>query len=260
MSSSPLRDVALLGLVALGCACGRGPVPAREAAPSTTPDTGTPDGGARDAATLSHDATDATMTDTIDASLISARDQVALDEAISQLSDEHREGWEPAVAWLVSHPDLSRRALADIVDAGGTPANLAVDRAALALGEIGAVEDVETLARALARGEETRASKFAQALARHRSEEALAALIAATESPNIDVVQSAAMGLGTRGGATARSTLEALLDHADKRVRYSTVIALIDLGPKPSRAALTRRKALETDAEVRGAIRKALGR
>ena len=142
----------------------------------------------------------------------------------------------------------------------GSPANLAVDRAALALGEIGAVEDVATLARALARGGETMASKFALALARHRSDEAVAALTTATASPDIDVVRAAAMALGTRGGATARATLEALLDHADRRVRYTTVVALIDLGPRPSRAALKRRKTIETDAEVRGAIRKALGR
>lgn len=63
------------------------------------------------------------------------------------------------------------------------------------------------------------------------------------------------MALGARGGAAA---LEALLDHADQRVRYATVVAMIDLGPAPSRAALKRRRALEPDREVRTAIRKAL--
>ncbi len=261
MSSSPQRDFVLAGLAALACACGRGPVPAREAAPSTAPATATLDAGLRDAASSTLDLADAPMTGaTTDASPRSAQDQTALGDALARLSDEHREGWGPAVAWLVAHPALSRQALAEIVDAGGTAWDLEVDRAALALGEIGAVEDVATLARALARGGDVGASTFAQALAHHHSEEALAALVAATASPNIDVVQAAVTGLGTRGGATARSTLEALLDHADKRVRYSTVIALIDLGARPSRAALARRKAIETDAEVRGAIRKALRR
>lgn len=260
MSSSPQPDVALIGLVALLCACGRGPVPAREAAPGGLPAASTHDAGPRDAGVSRLDLADATMTDSTDASRLSAQDQAALDEALDALSDEHREGWGPAVAWLVAHPAMSRRALVNIVDAGGSPANLAVERAALALGEIGAAEDVATLARALARGEETRASDFALALARHRAEEALAALTAATASANVHVVQAAAMALGARGGAAARASLEGLLDHADARVRYTTVMALLDLGPKPSRAALKRRKALETDAEVRGAIRKALGR
>ncbi|MBK7071320.1 MAG: HEAT repeat domain-containing protein [Myxococcales bacterium] len=66
------------------------------------------------------------------------------------------------------------------------------------------------------------------------------------------------MALGARGGAAARATLEALLDHADQRVRCATVVAMIDLGPAPSRAALKRRRALEPDREVRTAIRKAL--
>ena len=74
------------------------------------------------------------------------------------------------------------------------------------------------------------------------------------------MVQAAAMALATRGGATARATLEALLDHPDASVRYTTVVALIYLGARPSRAALTRRKPIERDAEVRGALRKALRR
>ena len=198
--------------------------------------------------------------DATDAAPFSTADHDALGEALARLADEHREGWEPAVAWLVEHPTLSRNALRDMVDAGGSAADLAVARAALALGEIGAVDDVATLARALARGGETASSDFAQALAHHRSAEALAALIEATASPSIDVVQAAAMALATRGGATARATLEALLDHPDASVRYTTVVALIDLGARPSRAALTRRKPIERDAEVRGALRKALRR
>ncbi len=252
---------ALAGVVALACACGRGPVPAREAAPSASTAAAMSDAGPRDAALGPRDIADARMSSaTTDASPVAdpTPDQDALEEALAALSDEHREGWGPAVAWLVAHPALSRRALRDIVDAAGTSWNPAVDRAALALGEIGAAEDVATLARALARGGETRAFDFAQALAHHQSEESLAALIAATASSHIDVVQAAAMALGTRGGAAARATLEALLDHADQRVRYTAVVALIDLGPAPSRAALTRRRAIEPDREVRAAIRKAL--
>ena len=198
--------------------------------------------------------------DATDAAPFSTADHDALGEALARLADEHREGWEPAVAWLVEHPTLSRNTLHDMVDASSSATDLTIAHAALALGEIGAVDDVTTLARALARGGETASSDFAQALAHHRSAEALAALIEATASPSIDVVQAAAMALATRGGATARATLEALLDHPDASVRYTTVVALIDLGARPSRAALTRRKPIERDAEVRGALRKALRR
>lgn len=205
-SSVPPWHVAtfvLPGLAAI--ACGRGPAPTREPVPTDAQTVEARDAGPRDADTSDRDLADATAPDATDAAVFSTADEDALGDALARLSDEHREGWGPAVAWLVAHPQLSRRALADIVDAGGSPANLAVDRAALALGEIGAVEDVATLARALARGGETMASKFALALARHQSDEAVAALTTATASPDIDVVRAAAMALGTRGGATARA-------------------------------------------------------
>ncbi len=89
-SSSPHRDFVLACLAALTCTCGRGPVPAREAAPSASPVAATPDAGPHDANTPSLDLADAPMTAVTDASLVSPQDQAALGDALSGLYDERR--------------------------------------------------------------------------------------------------------------------------------------------------------------------------
>jgi HEAT repeat protein len=81
--------------------------------------------------------------------------------------------------------------------------------------------------------------------------------VAAAESSDDHVAQAVAGALGQRKDEGGRATLEKLLDHASSHVRYTTVLSIIELGAKPSRAALAKRKKIEKDAEVRGALRKA---
>jgi HEAT repeat protein len=258
MSSSRRRDLRFAAALIVVGGCGRPPAPReteREPGPSRA--------DAADAANTTSTA-DAAEIDALplDAPMpikptLSAEDERALDEAVGALDDEHRQGWSPAMKWLIDHPDLARPPLTEIVESGGSPAKMSVKRAATVLGEIGHPDDVPVLAAALARGEEIRSWQFAHALALHRDPAALAALDAATQSDNVHVVQAVAGALGTRQGDGVRPLLERLLDHERSEVRYTTVLSIIKQGAKPSRAALVRRKKIEQDAEVRGALRKA---
>lgn len=256
MSSSRRPDVAAAVLGVL-VACGRAPVapraePRDSLAPPPTDASPTIDAG------LPVDAPpDAPMGPT---ATLSARDQASLDDALAGLAGEHREDWGPAMAWLIEHPALARPPVISIVTRGGGPADMTVERAATVLGEIGHVDDVEVLARALARGGETTAWKLAQALALHRAPAALAALVAATQHDDTTIVRAATGALGSRHDGAARPTLEALLDDDRQEVRFTAVLALVELGPRGSRAALKRRMAVEPDGEVRGAIRRALAK
>ena len=73
-------------------------------------------------------------------------------------------------------------------------------------------------------------------------------------SSNIDTGKSADPFAATGD----RAVLEALLDHQEATTRYAAVEAIADIGAYESREALQRRKAIEPDGKVRGAIRKAL--
>lgn len=189
---------------------------------------------------------------------ISAEDQRALEEALGGLSGEHRSDWGPAMKWLIDHPDLSRSRIAEIVaDESGRRFVMEVKRAATVLGEISHPDDVPVLAAALARGGEVASWDFALALALHKDPTALDALTAAADSDDAHIAQAVAGALGARKDQAGRVALEKLLDHESSSVRYTTVLSIIKLGAKPSRAALAKRKKIEKDAEVRGALRKA---
>lgn len=255
MSSSRRRDARAALAAAALFGCGRTPVASHE------PDRdGTRAAAVVDAPAPTVTPADAPEPDAPMKPTLSPSDQAALDDAVRALSDEHPEGWRPAMSWLIAHPEPARPRLVAIVERGGGPADLAVERAATVLGEIGDPADVPVLAGALARGGELAAWGFGQSLAIHRAPEALAALIEATRADDRFAARAAAGALGSRHDQGGRAALEALLDHERSEVRYTAVLALIELGARPSRAALQHRKQVETDGEVRGALRKALAK
>ena len=257
MSSSHRPDVVAAVIAGALVACGRTPIAPRADHGDTTPPPVVDATAIHDAGLTVDAQPDAPMTPS---STISAHDRAALDDSLAGLASEHREDWGPAMAWLIAHPAIARPPMADVVARGGGPADMEVERAAIVLGEIGHADDVEVLAAALSRGGEIIAWKVAQALAIHRAPAALAALIAATEADDPTIVRAATAALGTRHDDAARPAIEGLLGDPRTEVRYSAVLALIDLGPRPSRAALKRHMSVEADGEVRGAIRRALSK
>jgi len=90
---------------------------------------------------------------------------------------------------------------------------------------------VALLAARLGAAHGTLAADAAHGLALHRDAAAGEALIAATRSPNPDVVGAAASALGERKDAGARPILERLLAHGDEGVRHRAKLALEDLAP-----------------------------
>lgn len=180
-----------------------------------------------------------------------------LDDHIGALYDEHPQDFGPAIQWLVAHPERARPALRAI--AAERKADLGTARALLTLGRIGDVADVELLAAAL-REARTHSQTWdaAKALGAHSTPEAAAALIAALASQQPEVAGAAATLLGERKEENARAGLESLLEHPHAGTRYRAVRALGALGAAGSAAALARRARIETDPDVKEALR-ALG-
>jgi HEAT repeat protein len=149
------------------------------------------------------------------------------EDSLAALGDEHQQGFGPAMQWLVEHPSEARpglRALLEQNDDG-----MATRRAFDVLGRIGNAEDVALLASRLSTARGTLAADAAHGLALHRDPAAGAALVAATESANADVVGAAASALGERKDTAARPVLERLLAHGDEGVRHRAKLALEEL-------------------------------
>ncbi|HEU0032907.1 MAG TPA: HEAT repeat domain-containing protein [Kofleriaceae bacterium] len=176
-------------------------------------------------------------------------------DAMHGLWSEHP-GDVRAAAWWKQHADevrpLLRALLEDTTDDGQGDA-----WAIRILGDLGDPADVDLLARVLATWPETARDAAGSALGAHASPAASAALIAATRADDVAIVGAATSGLGARkADPAARERLEQLLGHRDPTVRYRAVRAVHALGG--SRPALRARVKLETDPEVKAALRDAL--
>lgn len=177
-----------------------------------------------------------------------------LARALAGLDGEHAAEFAPAIEWLVEHPAAARPALIRVVEAGGSDAGMR--RAIEALGRIGDPGDVALLARQLAGAIGSFATAAARGLALHRDPAATDALIEAARGGTDDAALAATAALGERREPRARETLEALLDHADDRIRYRAAVGLHRTGSSSER--LRARLAVETDDEVRAAIERVL--
>ena len=180
-----------------------------------------------------------------------------LKDQLTGLTAERAFERDEAKAWLADHPGQSRPELIRIVqnDEAGPRTYAAME----VLGRIGDPADVPLLEARLRSGVELLCWEAARALEIHPAPEALAALRGNLDNTEGRVVAAAAVALGSRGDVHARPDLERLLDHADPTLRFKAVFALKLLGPQDSRAALERRRAVETDEEVAEALKELLG-
>lgn len=177
--------------------------------------------------------------------------------ALHTLGSEHGARDIPNVQWWRSNAEAVRphlRAmLADGTDDGGE------DRWAMQiLGDIGNPLDVDVLTSVLTTWKlDTARESAAAALGVHPAPAARDALISVTNDKNIDTASYATSALGSRkNDDVARARLEELLGHADQTIRFRAVNALAEMGG--STAALKKRRKIEKDAEVKGAIDQAL--
>lgn len=171
---------------------------------------------------------------------------------MARLASEHVHDQDAALTWLLGHRAESRLALIEVVKAG-QPVQQVLGALSL-LGRMGEPADVPLLAGVLTRGNPQFRWESAQALAQHRSPEALTALLEALEHSDPEVVSAAAVALGVRGDEAARAPLEQLLEHRDESVRYRAVYALRQLGAARSAEALRKQLAHERSADVRDLI------
>jgi HEAT repeat protein len=177
-------------------------------------------------------------------------------QQVDALSGEHAEDFGPAMQWLVGHPAQARPALLQLLREDRD--DLATRRAFEVLGRIGDAADVAVLATRLRAARGTLAGDAAHGLALHRAASAREALVSAARSEVPDVAAAAVTGLEERRDPDTRTVLEELLDHADPSIRYRAVRALRALGAAASRAALERRRAVESDRDVRALLDQAL--
>jgi hypothetical protein len=182
-----------------------------------------------------------------------------IDAALASLGSEHGARDIRNVDWWRTNATHVRPYLRAMLEDGKD--NMQSDRWAIRiLGDIGDPADVELLASVLTTWKaDTARMQAAAALGVHPAPEAGAALVAATNHPDVDTASYATDGLGLRTtDAAARARLEELVDHPKSTMRFHAVNALADLGG--SKATLEKRKKIEKDAEVRDAIAKALKR
>lgn len=173
------------------------------------------------------------------------------------LTSEHADKRNRSLAWLIENPAQSHSALVEIVKAARH--DQCTLGAIYLLGQIGCDSDVPLLEALLTRETSKLTWESAQALGRHKSPEAFAALARALESDNPESIGAAVVALGIRGDESARRLLERQLGHADESIRYRAVYALRELGVRPSSDALKKHRQIETSADVCRLINEALG-
>jgi hypothetical protein len=201
---------------------------------------------------------DAAMTTgSIDAMPDALADDDDLDDAFGGLSSEHgARDVKPAEWWRARAAKVRPGLRAQLED--GHEDIMSDEWAVRILGDIGDPADVPLLEKVLTVFKyETILWTAAEALGKNPSPDATVALIAATNHQQMNVATAAADGLGLRkNDAAARTRLEELINHPSSDMRFHAANALGDMGG--SKAALQKRRKIEKDAEVRGAITKAL--
>ncbi|WP_428264503.1 HEAT repeat domain-containing protein [Haliangium sp.] len=174
------------------------------------------------------------------------------------LAAEHEHERAQAAQWLEAHPERSRPALRAVVERAR--ADNMTHGAIAILGRLGRVEDVALLRTRAAAGGSALAWDAAQALAAHKTPEALAALVSLLDADDLEVVSAAVVALGSRGQEDGRAHVERMLTHAEAKIRYKAVFALDRLGVDPSRAALEAHRRDERDPDVRTLIDRVLAK
>jgi HEAT repeat protein len=177
-----------------------------------------------------------------------------LDQYIALLYSEHGHDRQAAIAWFCEHPEASRPVLRSFFQP--LEDEWAAEAALEALACIAHPEDVALLDSVLASGK--LAFKAGFALAKNPSPAAYQALMRRSTEENEAVARGAIGGLGERRDQQARPHLESLLSHANPNIRWAAVLALDDLGAKPSEKALRECAKVETDKDVKGKIREVL--
>ena len=180
-----------------------------------------------------------------------------IEAALHALSSEHGARDVKNVEWWRKNGPYVRARLRAMLE-DDTYNVMADDWAIKILGDIGDPADVPLLAKILSTHKsDTARHEAGFAIGKIPGAEASAALIAATSHENVNTASYATDGLGLRKDDTAaRARLEELLNHAKSTMRFHAVNSLADLGG--SKEALTKRRKVEKDAEVKEAIDKAL--
>ena len=163
---------------------------------------------------------------------------------------EHGHDRRSAIAWFCEHPEAGRPVLRSFFQP--LEEEWAAEAALEALGCIGHPEDVPILDSVLASGRLAYQAGFA--LASNPSPAAFEALMERSDDENEAVARGAIGGLGERKEEAARLHLESLLKHSKANIRWAAVLALADLGAKPSEKALLDCAMVETDPDVRDKI------
>jgi len=168
----------------------------------------------------------------------------------AKLYSEHGRDRRLAIAWFCEHPEAGRPVLRAFFQP--LEEEWAAEAALEALSCIGHPDDVRLLDSVLASGKLTYQAGFS--LAGNPSSSAFDALMKRSEDENEAVARGAIGGLGERKEEAARPHLETLLKHSNANIRWAAVLAITDLGAKPSEKALRDCEKVETDVDVREKI------
>ena len=179
-----------------------------------------------------------------------------LDRNLVDLGSEHFAVRARATSVLLANAEKAYPRLVEIVGANRTDQQSMT--AILVLGRFDQKESVEVLRQRLETG--PLRWEAAKAIEIHLAPEATAALIAALEHAEAEVVFAAAVALGGRSDEKGREPLERLLEHKSASIRYRAVFALGRLGPDKSISKLRERAGQEPDAEVRELIQRTVGK
>lgn len=171
-----------------------------------------------------------------------------------QLYSEHGEDRRAAIGWFCGHPEEGRAVLHGFFHPLDN--EWAGEAALDALGCIGHSDDVALLDSVLASGKLS--FKAGIALAKNPAPAAFEALINRSKDANEEIARGAISGLGERGDQAARPKLEGLLRHDNSNIRWAAVLAIADLGAKPSEGLLRECLKNESNKDVRNKIKEIL--
>jgi HEAT repeat protein len=171
-----------------------------------------------------------------------------------QFYSEHGEDRRAAIGWFCAHPEEGRAVLHGFFQP--LENEWAAEAALEALGCIGHPADVAMLDSVLASGKLS--YKAGIALAKNPDPAALEVLMKRSKDANEGFARGAISGLGERGDQAARSKLEGLLHDPNSNIRWAAVLAIADLGAKPSEPLLRECFKSESNKDVRNKIKEIL--